>query len=182
MVNKDELFYESMKLIEKKGKKFTMDELAQHLGISKRTLYETVHSKNDLSIFLVERYFLLVDRAQKPIQENTDIDLAEKVRELLVAAPEISLPSYRMSEFREGYPQAYALLEHKLSHDWRKIFKVMDQGVKQGIFRTFDKNLFVLMYTSSIEGLTMKYNQESKKSLLDMQQKIVDMLLQSIMK
>jgi AcrR family transcriptional regulator len=57
MLDKDTLFYSTMDLIGRKGTKFTMDEVARNLGISKRTLYENILSKEALSIFMVNPLF-----------------------------------------------------------------------------------------------------------------------------
>ena len=54
MTTEEKLFETTFALYQEQGVKFTMDELALRLGISKKTLYELVRSKEEL----VERAFL----------------------------------------------------------------------------------------------------------------------------
>lgn len=68
--------------IELHGSSFRMDDLAKRLNISKRTLYENFHSKNEI----IER--ILFDKSQdfynlhKQILEDDSLDVVTKLKNL----------------------------------------------------------------------------------------------------
>ena len=47
----------TINIFKEKGVKFTMDDLANNLGVSKRTLYENIDSKETLLNLLVDDIF-----------------------------------------------------------------------------------------------------------------------------
>ena len=180
MVDKDILFTEAMTLFTERGVKMTMDELAGRLHVSKRTLYETVSSKEELASFVIGHYFDIVEEKQRPIREDDSIDTYEKLRLLLTTTPTMPFSSFKINEFAVVYPKAYALLDEKLSTGWDNIFNVIEQGISEGIFRPIDKDFFAAVYTSCIEGLTMGYLDKSGMSFNDMQDMLVKLLLDGI--
>jgi AcrR family transcriptional regulator len=177
MIDKDALFYSALELFSEKEMKFTMDELAKHLHISKRTLYENIHSKEDLCLFAVERYFALVEEKQKPIREDVSLDPVEKVRRLLTATPTMPLSRLRMGASRLEYPKAYALLDEKLNTGWEKTFRIMDEGVAAGKLKPYDKKLFARVYASGIEGILTDCGVAGSAAFVEMQSRFVDLLL-----
>ena len=177
MLDKDALFYGALELFAEKGVRLTMDALSKRLGISKRTLYENVGSKENLSIFVVERYFEIVEERQRPIREDSSLDPVEKVRQLLTTTPSMPMARLGMDDFRREYPRAYALLDEKLSFGWENTFRVMDEGTAAGAFRVFDKALFARVYASSIEGLVTGQSVQGDAGFNELQRKLVDILL-----
>ena len=47
----------ALHIVEKQGVKFTMDELASELGMSKKTIYTVFRDKNELLIAMVDYVF-----------------------------------------------------------------------------------------------------------------------------
>jgi AcrR family transcriptional regulator len=177
MLDRDGMFYGALDLFTEKGTRFTMDELSKKLGISKRTLYENIRSKEDLSIFVVERYFEIVEERQRPIREDVSLPPEEKLRLLLTTTPPMPLTQLRMDAFRTEYPRAYALLDEKLTTGWERTFSVMDDGVAAGVFRNFDRELFARVYAAAIERLVTDQRAGGSKSFNETQQAMVDILL-----
>jgi AcrR family transcriptional regulator len=177
MLDKDELFYRALELFTDKGTKFTMDELAKSLGISKRTLYENVRSKEDLSVFVVERYFEIVEERQRPVREDASLEPVEKLRRLLTTTPTMPRALLRMDSFRVEYRRAYALLDARLTEGWENTFRVMDEAVAAGKLRPFDKELFARLYASGIEGIITDFGSSGSATFNEMQSKFVDILL-----
>ena len=69
MTNEQQLYLETFALYQECGAKFTMDELANRLSISKKTLYELVRSKEDLVQKALLYYFDLVAAEQAGLAE-----------------------------------------------------------------------------------------------------------------
>ena len=70
MTTEEKLYEATFALYQENGVKFTMDELANRLGISKKTLYERVRSKEELVARAVAYYFDAVEREQRAIREK----------------------------------------------------------------------------------------------------------------
>ena len=180
MLSKDALFYATMELFTEKGTKFTMDEVSKKLGISKRTLYENISSKEELSVFMVEKFFEIVEERQRPILEDSGLCAADKLRRLMTTTPSMPVGRLRMAAFRTEYPKAYALMDAKLSFGWESTFRVMDEGIAAGELRDFDKALFAMVYAAGIEALVTGYDAQSPASFNELQQRLVDILLSGI--
>ena len=66
-----------------------MGDLAARLGISKKTLYEQVHSKDELVSQVTEHYFVAVARDQVALRANNTIPPLEKVELILCVVPQL---------------------------------------------------------------------------------------------
>ena len=60
-------------IFREKGVKFTMDDLANRLGVSKRTLYENIDSKETLLNLLVDEVFDSVTEKGKEVINDDSI-------------------------------------------------------------------------------------------------------------
>ena len=116
-------------------KSITMDDIANSLGISKRTLYEVFSDKESL----LEECIL---------QEQKEGD--DFLREVLAASAnvlEVILKCYQYSIERfhatnkkffediKKYPKAYELLRSRRDQNSEETMQFFKDGVKQGIFR-----------------------------------------------
>ena len=54
----------ALHIVEKQGVKFTMDELASELGMSKKTIYTVFRDKNELLIAMVDYVFDILRKAK----------------------------------------------------------------------------------------------------------------------
>ena len=70
-----------------KGVKFTMDDIANKLGVSKRTLYENINSKEVLLSLLVDEVFDSIKQQGQEIIADNSIDDLDKLNRLLTIIP-----------------------------------------------------------------------------------------------
>ena len=70
----------TINIFKEKGVKFTMDDLANNLGVSKRTLYENIDSKETLLNLLVDDIFDSITEKGKEILNDATIDNLEKLK------------------------------------------------------------------------------------------------------
>jgi AcrR family transcriptional regulator len=71
-----------------KGLKFTMDDIAKRLGISKRTLYTVIQDKEELFLDMVDYIFSDIKASEKKIAEDTSMDVIEKLKKILIVLPQ----------------------------------------------------------------------------------------------
>ena len=74
----------TINIFKEKGVKFTMDDLANNLGVSKRTLYENIDSKETLLNLLVDDIFDSITEKGKEILNDATIDNLEKLKRILL--------------------------------------------------------------------------------------------------
>ena len=74
-------------IFKEKGVNFTMDDIATKLGVSKRTLYENVDSKECLLNLIVDTVFDSIAEESKQIINDQNIDDIERLKRLLTILP-----------------------------------------------------------------------------------------------
>ena len=140
----DRIFYGAIEEFRENGIKFTMTSLANRLGISKRTLYETVPSKGTLFEMVIDKTFADVKRQQKELFENSQISLEEKLKKLFTIVPSFSevMDYRRVNEIKRVYPHLYEKIYTYLETDWDRTIALLEEGMNAGIIRR--KNILVL--------------------------------------
>ena len=116
-------------------KSITMDDIANSLGISKRTLYEVFSDKETL----LEECIL---GGQKEADEFVKevLATAENVLEVLLKCYLRSIEKFHATNKKffediKKYPKAYELLRSRSDQDSEETIQFFKDGVKQGIFR-----------------------------------------------
>jgi len=177
LITPQQLFSETMSLYFEEGSRFTMDEVAARLGISKKTLYEVVSSKNDLAVNMVEYYFAQVAALQEEIHADPALRPVEKLKKLLCATPDLPMRKYHLQELKRGFPAAYAVLDEHLRQGWERTLAILDQAKAQGAVRNIDNALFSKVYAAAIEDILMENDIHTNLTFRQKQEQIVDILL-----
>jgi Transcriptional regulator len=177
MIPTDQLFSEAMTLYFEKDARFTMDDLAARLGISKKTLYEAIRSKEELAVQMVEYYFAQVAALQDQIHADPALSPLEKLQKLLCATPDLPMRSYHLEELKRGFPAAYRVLDERMRRGWERTLSVLDQAKAAGAVRPIDNALFSKIYATAIEDILMENDIHSDLTFKQKQQQIVEILL-----
>ena len=103
-------------IFREKGVKFTMDDIANKLGVSKRTLYENIDSKETLLSLLVDEVFDSIKQQGHKIIEDTSIDDLEKLKRLLTIIPTSynTIDYTKIHEIKKFYPNIYEKIINRL--------------------------------------------------------------------
>ena len=129
-----------------KGLKFTMDDLAGILGMSKKTIYTVFSDKTSLFLSMVDYLF-------DTILENEALSTVEKIRAILGVMPD----SYKDINFaklyllKEKYPEIYTRVEQRLEGGWEMTMGLLEQGIKEGCIRPVNLSIFKLMMEAALE-------------------------------
>lgn len=177
MITQAQLFSETLNLYSERGIKFTMDELTARLFISKKTLYEMVHSKEDLIIQIIEYYFAAVAAIQDSIHADSSLSNVEKLKKLLCATPDFPIRKYQILELKMNYPAAYGVLDARLRLGWERTLSVIDQAKAEGKVKEIDNHLFSKVYAAAIEEIIMGNEIDTQLTFRQKQEQIVGMLL-----
>ena len=77
----------AMAEMHERGIKFTMDDLARRLGMSKRTLYENFSSKEELVGSLLAAAIAELKAKREAIARDETLDIREKFRQMMTVRP-----------------------------------------------------------------------------------------------
>ena len=118
-----------------------MDDIARHIGVSKRTIYEQFGDKEELLYQCLSYYVREQDRRHAELGAQAEI-------------------SHRLqSNLRRFYPKVYErLVAERRNRDGLEQFKIaLSRGVEEGYFQgivNFDLAITLLRY--SVEGLIVR--------------------------
>ena len=136
-----------------KGMKFTMEDLAKHLGMSKKTIYTVFREKNELLLAMVDYLFDTIKKSEEQVLGDEKLNTVEKIRTVLGVMPE----GYREIDFRQLYqlkdksPGIYQQVERRLETGWEKTIELMEQGIREGVIRDVQLPIVKMMLEASLE-------------------------------
>ena len=138
-----------------------MDDVAQELSVSKRTLYEIFGSKEELLLECMNRHIARMSKMlEEEIGREEDV-LTVFLKHLEVLINESRERDHNKFEDMDKYPKLKKVFHEHLADMARRMRSFMELGVKQGVFRD-DLNMDVLMKAFSAMG-TMA-NKEADKN------------------
>lgn len=127
----------AIELFEDQGIRFTMDELARRLRMSKRTIYEQVGTKEEILERVINDAFASIKAREAEIIADPDLDVVTKLRQVLVVMPvrtDLVDPA-AIAQVREAYPDKYDLIVHHLSTGWEDTLALYEEAVGAGALR-----------------------------------------------
>lgn len=139
---------ETSKLFIKYGiKSVSMDDIARHLGMSKKTLYQYFSDKKDLVLSVLKYHMSDTNECfQQLAQEDGNaIDILVKVSQILIEKFG-RLNTSVTFDLQKYYPEAHRVMtDHKREHIMQNIILNLNRGIKEGLYRS-DLNTAVIAY------------------------------------
>lgn len=155
--------------IQSKGLAFTMAELARRTGISTKTLYGHFPSKEELIRQVIEQGSQEVRDGMAAIVNQPELDVAEKLRRLLAYVPSgFGGTDLRLwHELKRYYPEQWALVDKCFQEEWDLVRDVLEQGMRQGVFRRVNVDILIQMYVGAWEQMVNRQALARNKMTLD---------------
>lgn len=150
---KQKILEATINIFKKKGLKFTMDDIAKELSISKKTIYTVFETKEELFMFMVDNCFEKIKESEDKIYVDESLDTISKLRAIMSVMPD----SYTDIDFRllyplrEKYPKVYARIQERLEGEWDKTVNLIKQGQEEGVIREFNISVFMVMMEATLE-------------------------------
>ena len=133
-------------LFDRKGTKFTLDELAKSMRISKRTIYSEYSSKEDLLEAVVRSVFESIRRREAEILANPELNILEKAKEVICIFPAQKINFGRLDELRVTYPRIYGLIHQEFEANWEHTFSILQRAVDEGYLKPVSfENLRIIL-------------------------------------
>ena len=144
---------QAMLLFREQGLRFTMQQVAQQLHISKKTIYTAYPSKEKLLMDMVDRAFEKIHRCKREILEGGGT-LQEKLRAVIIAMPEeyAALDLQQMQELDEKYPAVAARVRFQLETGWEPTLALLEESRQAGLLRDVPFDILRTMIAGSIEA------------------------------
>lgn len=157
----------SLKVLKEKGARFTMDDLARCLSMSKKTIYKVFPDKEAILAELVDEVFDRVAKEQKVLLEDLSLSVSDKLRGILCVLP-VEARGINFSEFfcfRDKYPKPYERMENRIESNWEPTFELIRRGMEEGEIRPVNPRVIKVIYESAIERLL--YGRKTAEMELD---------------
>lgn len=137
----------------KKGLKFTMDDIARNLSISKKTMYQVFDNKEAMLLALADYCFVDIKKSERAIVEDPNLDVVDKIEQILVVLPEKyqNIGLSNLYQLSEKYPNIYSRVSAYLSTDWDATNALIEQGVAEGKIRPIALPVLQAMVESTIQ-------------------------------
>ena len=150
---KNKILEQTLQIFNQKGLKFTMDDIAKEMGISKKTIYTVFHDKEELFLAAVDYMFDSIKEGEQAVLDDDSLPTVEKIRAVLGVMPE----GYKDVDFRQlyvlkdKYPKIYAKVEERLENGWEKTIILIERGMEEGVIRKVSIPIVKLMMEASLE-------------------------------
>ena len=155
---RQQLLEGTLQVFNYKGLKFTMDDVAHSLGISKKTIYTVFRTKEEMFLALVDYLFDGINEAEQRVLDDDSLSTVEKIRKILGVMP----VSYRELDLRQlyvlkdKYPSVYQQVEHRLENGWENTIALIEQGIEEGVIRPIKIPILKMMLEASLEQFFMR--------------------------
>lgn len=150
---REKILEQTLLIFNQKGLKFTMDDIAKEMGISKKTIYTVFNDKEELFLAAVDYMFDSIKEGEAAVLENDNMPTVEKIRAVLGVMPD----GYKEVDFRQlyvlkdKYPRIYAKVEERLENGWEKTIALIEQGMEEGVIRKVSIPIVKVMMEASLE-------------------------------
>lgn len=136
-----------------RGAKFTMDDLAATLSMSKKTIYTIFPDKKTLLMDMVDYTFDCIKDAKQKELEREGLSVVDRFRAILSVMPEqfAGIDFSQIYSMRDRYPECYQRIEERLESDWELTIATLRDGIKSGEFRPVNEVIFQMMYEAATE-------------------------------
>lgn len=133
---KEKILDEAARLIQLFGlKKLRVDDIADGLKISKKTIYAYFSGKDEM----IREYFMAAVVSDKSsVLEILDSQkgIVEKIHEIVHSSHQYKLPVLVLSEAKKFYPNEWAEIEKLKRFKMDAIQKLLEQGAREGVVKS----------------------------------------------
>ena len=166
------------------GMRFTMDDIASQMKISKKTIYTVYRSKDAMLLDMVDYIFDNIAISKGATIEDSQESLGDKIKTHLTAMPD-TFEQINFTELfflKDKYPEIYNKVRMRLESGWEPTMALLKRGQDEGIIKK-DANLsvFKMMMETSLsaffENDILKQQGLTYRDGLDL---VVDILLDGI--
>ncbi|KYG59515.1 TetR/AcrR family transcriptional regulator [Planococcus maritimus] len=166
------------------GIKFTMDNLAKRLGISKRTLYENFSSKLEILETIIDQAFTEYNSRAQAIREDDALDLQEKIHQLIVLIPNHNdfFDLRVLEQLKRYYPEQWQRVDREMNQ-WEDLKQLLEQGMETGLIKQQNIDLLMKMILNVVNiSLDQQFFSEQSISIKEAVEAMSELLVDGFVK
>jgi len=136
----------SAHFFQKGVKNMTMSDIANELGISKRTLYEVFRDKEELLESCINSHIEKADKAMQTLSDDSEdvIDALMRIYAWNLNETQ-SINRRTVSDLKKYHSNLYKKVEQKQRDNVYVLLPLLNKGVEQGLIRS-DVNLEIILW------------------------------------
>lgn len=183
MSQKEEILKATLQVFNDKGLKFTMDDIAERMKISKKTLYKVFDDKETLFLAMVDYMFDTIKESERAVIENEDLSTVDKIHKVLGVLPEgyKDVDLRQLYLLKEKYPKIYKQVELRLETGWETTIELIEQGIAEGCIQPVRIPILKMMLEASVEQFFQRdILVQNKVSYQDALDEVVNILMEGI--
>ena len=141
------------KLFDEKGTRFTMDDLARSLGMSKKTIYLVFSDKRSIMTETIDRFFDEAFAEEHRILSDDSLSVTEQLRSIISSVPE-RYAGHDLSQLyvlKEKYPAVYKHWYKCREEYWKGAEELIARGIEQGVIRPVSIPIIKAMFQHTVE-------------------------------
>lgn len=144
---------EAARLFDEKGIRFTMDDLAHSLAMSKKTIYTVFRTKRSIMTATLDRFFAEAYKEQEEILSDESLSVTEQLRRIIGGVPEryVSHDLSQLYVLRDKYPSVYRHWHNCREEYWEAVETLIEKGIREGVIRPVSLPILKSMFQRTIE-------------------------------
>lgn len=159
---KQEILSAASRLFQSQKLNFTMQQIAEQLHISKKTIYTVYPGKEALLLDMVDMLFSKIHERKRELAQS-EMPLPQRLRSVLIALPEeyAAMDFRQLDTLEEKYPVVAQRVRSHLETGWEPTLALLEEGVRQGTLRNVNPRIFRRVLTAGFESLLSGASQGS---------------------
>ena len=144
---------EAAKLFDEKSMRFTMDDLARSLAMSKKTIYTVFRTKRSIMTATIDRFFAEAYKEQEEILADTSLTTTEQLRRVIGSVPEryIGHDLSQLYVLKDRYPSVYRHWHNCREEYWNAVEVLIKKGIAEGMIRSVSMPILKSMFQRTVE-------------------------------
>ena len=144
---------EAAKLFDRKGIKFTMDDLARSLAVSKKTIYTVFEDKRSIMTETIDRFFDDALTEEEAILNDDSLSIPDQLKAIIGRVPERYTQNdlAQLYVLKEKYPSVYRHWQRCRENYWEGVCILLKRGIEKGEIRDVKLPVLKTMFQSTIE-------------------------------
>ncbi len=181
MASKIEILEATIDVFNEKGLKFTMDDLAKRLSISKKTIYQCFRDKNSLFLEMTDYLFDQIKIGEREVYDDPELSDLEKFQRILIVLPDRfrDIDFTKLRALQHEYPEIYSKIADRLDSGWELTIELYERALAKGEVREVDMDIFKAVFEGAIFQLLSdtEMNAIAYRKALD---KVLDLMMMGV--
>jgi AcrR family transcriptional regulator len=182
---RDRILMAAIEEINYHGVRFTMNDLAKRLSVSKTSIYEHFSSKSELIHSILISVTQDIQQQEQAVCNNTALTFAEKIAAILKVAPTMlgSINNFRLKDdLQLYYPNEFQITQKFNEERQERFLSLIVQGIETKALRPINTKVLRQIIASTLDDLfSYRFLSESNMTIPDALTAMSDILVNGLL-